>query len=176
MPTENCGNTGVGLASASTYPPNEAMIATTQNGFSAQGLTSREINTAALCQSKAQKLVFTGARTFSQDVNTPVVYGWTFSGSPKMQTVILNLSSLTVTLDLSGIITTSSTVRQLSAADPGTYVTGGPDPIDPVDFAGVNSSNVSQPVTLKQGPFGTSPFVATNFTLKPFSITRITAQ
>jgi hypothetical protein len=174
-PTLDCS--GGGVSSSSTFPTNGATILTRVNGFTAQGLTTREINTAALGQGKAQRLAFgTGVPYFSDGV-TPELYGWIFSGGTGVpaETVILNLSGSTETIDLSGItgITTGNSLRQLSATDPGTYVTGG---IVANGFEGIDynmpSGHTTQPVTLTNGTIGTS-YPLNALSLPAFSITRI---
>jgi hypothetical protein len=158
---------GGGISSASAYPSNGASIVTTVNGFSAQGLTTREVDTASLGATHAQELLFTGASTFGTPA-VPVVYGWEFTGGPKTQIVILNLSDSPVELNIPSSLVSSGSVHELYSTDPGTYVTGA------VVTGGYGGS--TQPITQKQVPFGTSPFLANQFKIQPFSITRITAN
>lgn len=175
-PTLDCGSG----PNVWTYPTNGANIATKVYGLTAQGLTTREVDTAALGQAKAQRLTFSGAGVpyFSQDGATPKLYGWMFSGGTAIptQTVILNLSGSTQTVDLSSVsgISSGNSIRQLSATDPGTYVTGGvlTGAFQAVDYNMPNGST-SQPVTLTTGSLGGSGFPMTAVPLPAFSITRI---
>jgi Putative Ig domain len=174
-PTLDCS--GGGVSSSSTFPTNGANILTRVNGLTAQGLTTREINTAALGQGKAQRLAFgTGVPYFADGI-TPELYGWIFSGGTSVptETVILNLSGSAETVDLSGItgLSTGNSLRQISATDPGTYVTGG---IIANGFEGVDYNmplgSTTQPVTLTNGTIGTS-YPLNALPLPAFSLTRI---
>ncbi len=168
-PTMNCS--GGGVASSSQYPPT---MQTKVNGLSAQGLTTREIDAAALGQTRAQKLTFGSGAPFFADGVTPEIYGWIFSGGAQSQIVILNLSGTAEVIDPSVVIGSSATsinVRQLSDTDPGAYVTGGSYLSgSTIGFEGINASGIAEPVLANTSTFTAAP---TSLSLPAFSITRI---
>ena len=137
-------------------------ITTTVYGYTAQGLTTREIDKAALNQTSAEALTFSGAPTF--DGTHPKIIGDIFTGGSGHQVVILNLDSVAHTVDLSSVLSSGS-YRQISG-EAGSYVDG---KAISGGFQGYDdSTGASANLTLTNGTLSPSSQI-----LPAFSITRI---
>jgi hypothetical protein len=86
--------------------------ATTEYGLSASGLMSQLLNLASVGQDSAQQLSFGSNVPMIHDSNGdpayPALYGWRFTGSGTNELLILNLDSSSLTVDLSGIVSSGS--------------------------------------------------------------------
>ncbi len=137
-------------------------ITTTVDGYTAQGLTTREIDKAALNQTSAEALTFTGAPTF--DGTHSKIIGEMFTGAPAHQVVILNLDSVAHTVDLSSVLSSGS-YRQISG-EAGSYIDG---KAISGGFQGYDdSTGAAANLTLTNGTLSPSSQI-----LPAFSITRI---
>lgn len=137
-------------------------ITTTVYGYTAQGLTTREIDKAALNQTSAEALTFSGAPTF--DSTHPKIIGEIFTGASANQMVILNLDSVAHTVDLSSVLSSGS-YRQISG-EAGSYIDG---KVISGGFEGYDdSTGAAANLTLTSGTLSPSSQI-----LPAFSITRI---
>jgi hypothetical protein len=155
------------FATETGFAGDQLAIGTKRDGYTAMGLTSREIDTAALGQTRAQALVFARAPTF--DGTHPKLLGEMFTrdAATASRVVILNLDNVAHEVDLSAVVSSGS-YRQIYG-DAGIYVDG---KLAPDGFQGyvVDPSGklTEDDLTLDEGPLPARPL-----SLPPFSITRI---
>jgi hypothetical protein len=154
------------FAGANGFSNYSLKIATALDGYTASGLTTREINTAALGQAQAEALTFPGAPMLSGSTQ-PVIIGELFSGGSVTQAILLNLDSAPHAVDLSGVIG-GGTFRQIYG-EAGAYVDGN------TTAGGFEAWDDVNPATPANLTLTTDALVANSLTLQPFSITRVMA-
>ena len=154
------------FAGTSGFSNQTVNITTALDGYTASGLTIREIDTAALGQTFAQALTFPGAPTFTGSTQ-PVIIGELFAGGGQrpVQAILLNLDSAPHTVDVSGVIGTG-TFRQIYG-EAGAYVDGN------TKVGGFEAWDDVNPTTQTNLTLTTGALVANSMTLQPFSITRL---
>ena len=152
------------FAAANGFSNYKLNIATALDGYTASGLTTREINAAALGQTHAEALTFPGAPTFSGSMQ-PVIIGELFAGGQDNQAILLNLDSAPQTVDIGGVIA-KGTFRQIYG-EAGAYVDGNTTP------GGFEAWDDVNPAMQANLTFIGGTLVADSLMLPPFSITRV---
>lgn len=148
------------------------LVNTKLYGYSASGLTTREVDNAALGQNQAEALTFNGGPAFSD--GHPKLIGELYSSAANRQIIILNLDNVAHLVDLSALKISSGSYRQIWGAA-GSYVDGFP-------AAGgfeawiINNPTTNPTRTEHDVTLLTQASVPTTLTLHAFSITRITAN
>ena len=145
-------------------------ITTTLYGYSASGLTSREVDIAGLSQSQAEALTFNGGPTFSD--GHPKLVGELYTGAANAQLIILNLDNQAHNINLSAlsVLSNGGSYRQIYG-DAGAYVDGDVIAGGFRAWTVSNSTNTEDDLTL-----ATQTTLPTTLKLHPFSITRISAN
>jgi len=155
-------------------------ISTIQYALTAVGLTQEQINLATAGQTSAAPLTFSPNAPLINDPTQstytyPSLYGWKFSGSVSVQTIILNLGGLSQTLNVNALAPNGGTYSQING-DPGVY------------YQGYNGSTYKASYEDSNGPGGTDEAVSDPLTvaknqtlgsslvLPPYSITRIVSN
>jgi hypothetical protein len=106
-----------------TQPANPP--ATTLWGRAASNMTLDEVARAAASASQTTELSFPGVPMLNGGgTSYPALYGWSFQSGSARRAVVLNLSSQSFTVDVSGLGLSGQAYDQISGA-PFTYVTGG---------------------------------------------------
>lgn len=156
----------------SQFPVVAPLVNTNLYGYSASGLTSREVDNAAFGQNQAEALTFSGGPTFAD--GHPKLIGQLFSGAANSQIILLNLDNVAHLVDLSALAITSGSYRQIHGAA-GSYVDG-------FTTAGgfeawiINNPTTNPTRTEDDLILLTQASVPSTLTLHAFSITRITVN
>jgi hypothetical protein len=153
------------FAKANGFSSYGLSIATAVDGYTAMGLTTREVDTAALGMTHAEALAFPGAPTF--DGTHPKLIGEIFWRAASGQMIILNLDNVAHTADISKLVS-SGTCRQIYG-EAGSYVDGN---AVPGGFEGYDDASLA-PANLT---LATGTLAPASLSLPAFSITRIVAN
>lgn len=156
----------------SQYPVVAPLVSTKLYGYSASGLTSREVDQAGLGQNQAEALTFNGGPTFPD--GHPKLIGELYSGAANTQIIILNLDNVAHLVDLSALTISSGSYRQIYGAA-GSYVDGFPA-TGGFEAWIINNPTTTPTRTEHDLTLLTQASVPTTLTLHAFSITRITVN